>query len=52
MSQELVHAITEMQEEEALKLTHKLLDDGADPLNILDDCRTAMGARRWRRECC
>jgi methanogenic corrinoid protein MtbC1 len=42
MSQELVHAITEMQEEEALKLTRKLLKDGADPLVILDDCRAAM----------
>jgi len=42
MSQELINAITEMQEEEALKITHSLLDAGAAPVAILDDCRVAM----------
>lgn len=42
MSAELVNAIAEMQEEEALALTQKLLDSGASPVSILDDCRAAM----------
>ena len=51
MSQELIHAITEMQEEEALKIAQKLLDDGVDPLDILDDCRAAMEVIGKRFEC-
>ena len=51
MSQELIHAITEMQEEEALKIAQKLLDDGVDPLDILDDCRAAMEVIGERFEC-
>jgi 5-methyltetrahydrofolate--homocysteine methyltransferase len=42
MSQELIQAITEMREEDALKITHQILDAGADPLDILEDCRQAM----------
>jgi 5-methyltetrahydrofolate--homocysteine methyltransferase len=42
MSQELIQAITEMREEDALKITHQILDAGADPLDILEDCRRAM----------
>ncbi len=42
MSAELVHAIADMQEEEALALTRQLLDGGADPIAILEDCRAAM----------
>jgi methanogenic corrinoid protein MtbC1 len=42
MSQDLINAITEMQEEEALKITHSLLDEGEAPVQILEDCRTAM----------
>jgi 5-methyltetrahydrofolate--homocysteine methyltransferase len=37
-----VDAITEMREGEALALAKQMLDDGADPLTILDDCRAAM----------
>jgi 5-methyltetrahydrofolate--homocysteine methyltransferase len=44
MAQELVDAITEMREEDALKITNQLLDAGADPLVILEDCRHAMEA--------
>jgi len=51
MSQELVRAITEMQEEEALKIAHNLLDGGVDPLDILDDCRAAMEVIGKRFEC-
>jgi 5-methyltetrahydrofolate--homocysteine methyltransferase len=43
MSQELIEAITDMREEEALQLTTQLLDGGAGPIVILDACRDAMG---------
>jgi 5-methyltetrahydrofolate--homocysteine methyltransferase len=43
MSQELIQAITDMREEEALKITTQMLDSGADPITILDACRDAMG---------
>lgn len=43
MSQELIQAITDMREEDALKITTQLLEDGADPITILDACREAMG---------
>ena len=42
MSQELIDAITGMQEEEALKLTNELLDNGASPSDILAACKDAM----------
>jgi 5-methyltetrahydrofolate--homocysteine methyltransferase len=43
MSQELIDAITEMREEDAVALTGKLLDSGVAPSDILEDCRQAMG---------
>ncbi len=42
MSEKLVNAIADMQEEEALALTQQLLDGGTSPVAILDDCRAAM----------
>ncbi len=42
MPDELVNAITDMQEEEALALTRRQLNSGVDPITILDDCRQAM----------
>ena len=42
MSQELIDAITEMREEDAVALTGKLLDSGVAPIDILEDCRQAM----------
>ena len=42
MSQELINAITEMREDDALKLARQLLDSGTDPLAVLDACRSAM----------
>ena len=42
MSKELIDAITGMQEEEALKLTNELLDNGASPSDILAACKDAM----------
>ena len=48
MSQELINAITEMREEEALALTNQLLEGGTAPMEILEACKSAMdiiGAR-------
>jgi len=43
MSDQLVEAIVEMQEAEAVRLTEEMLANGVDPLTILDDCTGAMG---------
>ncbi len=42
MSQELINAITDMREEDAVKIATELLNKGTDPLVILEDCRVAM----------
>ncbi len=41
MSQKLIDAIIEMREEDALSITHELLDSGVPPMEILDACREA-----------
>jgi methanogenic corrinoid protein MtbC1 len=42
MSKELIDAITEMREDDALKITKQMLDAGTDPLDVLEACRQAM----------
>ncbi len=42
MSQDLIKAITEMREEDVLKITNQMLDNGVAPLQVLEDCRIAM----------
>jgi methanogenic corrinoid protein MtbC1 len=42
MTQQLIEAITEMREEDALKLTTELLDNGTSPADILGACKDAM----------
>lgn len=42
MSDELVNAIADMEEEQALALARSMLASGVDPLEILEDCRLAM----------
>lgn len=42
MTNKLLEAITEMREEDALKLTIELIDSGTPPLDILDVCKQAM----------
>jgi methanogenic corrinoid protein MtbC1 len=42
MSQELIDAVVEMREDDALRLTGELLDDGTAPMDILDSCRSAL----------
>jgi 5-methyltetrahydrofolate--homocysteine methyltransferase len=38
----LIEAITEMREEEAVRTAREMLDKGASPLELLNDCREAM----------
>jgi 5-methyltetrahydrofolate--homocysteine methyltransferase len=42
MSQELIDAITDMREDDALSITDEMLKGGTDPLNVLEACRKAM----------
>ncbi len=42
MSKELVEAISDMREQDALRLTSAMLDRGENPAGVLDDCRAAM----------
>ncbi|RPI34768.1 MAG: methionine synthase [Chloroflexota bacterium] len=42
MSQQLIDAITDMREEDALKITNQMLDSGESPLAVLEACRQAM----------
>ena len=42
MSEQLVNAIAEMEDEQALQLARELLAQGTDPLEVLADCRKAM----------
>ncbi len=42
MSETLINAIAEMEDEEAVRLTKTLLAQGTDPVEILSDCRAAM----------
>lgn len=42
MSEKLVNAIANMEEKEALALAKQLVAEKADPMVILDDCRSAM----------
>jgi methanogenic corrinoid protein MtbC1 len=43
MSKELVDAVVDMREEDAVKIAENLLNSGAEPLGLLDDCREALG---------
>jgi len=42
MTKELISAIIEMREEDALQIANDLLDMGSDPFDILEACRQAM----------
>jgi 5-methyltetrahydrofolate--homocysteine methyltransferase len=42
MSQELIDAIIEMREDDAVAITNKLLDGGASPADVLGACKDAM----------
>ncbi|MGC8827449.1 MAG: cobalamin B12-binding domain-containing protein, partial [Anaerolineae bacterium] len=51
MAQELVRAIADLNEKEAVALTRSLLEKGVSPLEVLDDCRAAMQIVGERFEC-
>lgn len=42
MTESLIHALVEMQEAEALQKAKQLLDEGTDPMKILEACSKAM----------
>ena len=42
MTEALIHALVEMQEEEALQKAKELLDEGTDPIITLEACSKAM----------
>ncbi len=42
MSEKLVNAIAEMDDEQAINLAKELLAQGTDPMEVLADCRKAM----------
>lgn len=42
MSEQLVNAMADMREEEALKLVKEMVEGDSDPMAILDDAREAM----------
>ncbi len=52
MSQELVNAIADMREDDALALVQEMVAAGKDPLEILDDARQAMDivGKRFEQE--
>ncbi len=39
----LIEAIVDMREEDAVRTAREMLDQGASPVKVLDNCRTAMG---------
>lgn len=42
MSQELIDAMVDMREDDAVAIATRLLDEGADPLDVLDASKRAM----------
>ena len=50
MSKELVNAIADMREEEALKLVKEMVKGGVEPMAILDEAREAMAIVGQRYE--
>jgi methanogenic corrinoid protein MtbC1 len=50
MSEELVSAIADMREEEALTLVKEMVESGVEPMAILDAAREAMGVVGQRYE--
>jgi methanogenic corrinoid protein MtbC1 len=51
MSKELTEAMVELREDDALTIADRLLEEGADPLGILADCKRAMDVIGERFAC-
>ena len=52
MSEQLIKAISELQDEEALRLVKQALDKGEDPDGVMSDCQAAMKIIGDRYEKC
>ncbi|MBC7248668.1 MAG: cobalamin B12-binding domain-containing protein [Anaerolineae bacterium] len=50
MSNELVNAIADMREEDALRIVREMVESGSDPMTILDAAREAMAVVGQRYE--
>jgi len=50
MSKTLIDAITDMREQDALKIADEMLASGTDPMAVLDACREAMAIIGQRYE--
>lgn len=50
MSNELVNAIADMREEDALRIVREMVESGSDPMTILDAAREAMAVVGRRYE--
>jgi methanogenic corrinoid protein MtbC1 len=51
VAEELTRALVELREDDALALVDTLLQEGADPAGVLDDCRRAMDVVGQRFAC-
>lgn len=50
MSEDLVKAVSEIREDDAIRLVKEAIEKGEDPLNILKDCQEAMNIVGQRYE--
>ncbi len=51
MTEELTNAIVDLREDDALAMVDRLLEEGTDPVGILDDCKRAMDVIGERFAC-
>lgn len=51
MTDELTNAVVDLREDDTLAIVDRLLAEGADPVGILDDCKTAMDVIGERFAC-
>ncbi len=51
MAEELIQAVVDLREDDALAIVDRLLGEGADPVGILSDCKRAMDTIGERFAC-
>ena len=51
MAEELIQAVVDLREDDALAIVDRLLAEGADPVGILSDCKRAMDTIGERFAC-
>ena len=42
MSKELIDAFTSIQEEDVVKIVNRMLEDGTDPMDVIEVCKNAV----------